>query len=79
MGLIRASQYLSQFRLDVRYIPGRQHIVPDALSRLQNIKDNELANQPDILMELTESNSIEVDSYHRYNSTIVNMDEAFRN
>jgi hypothetical protein len=32
--LVRALQYLSQFRLDVRYRPGRQHIVPDALSRL---------------------------------------------
>ena len=31
--LIRASQYLSQFRLDIRYKPGKQHIVPDALSR----------------------------------------------
>lgn len=33
--LIRASQYLQQFRnIKVMYKPGREHIVPDALSRL---------------------------------------------
>lgn len=33
--LTRASQYLSQFRnLKVLYKPGREHVVPDALSRL---------------------------------------------
>jgi hypothetical protein len=30
--LIRASQYLSQFSLDVRYRPGKIHLVPVALS-----------------------------------------------
>lgn len=33
--LIRASQYLSQFQIDVRYRPRRNHIVPDALCRLE--------------------------------------------
>lgn len=32
--LVRASQYLSQFSLDVRHKPGKQHIIPEALSRL---------------------------------------------
>lgn len=32
--LVRAAHYLSQFRLDVRYRPGRIHVIPDALSRL---------------------------------------------
>lgn len=32
--LIRASAYLSQFNLDVRHKPGKEHILPDALSRL---------------------------------------------
>lgn len=32
--LVRASQYLSQFDIDYRYKPGKQHVVPDALSRL---------------------------------------------
>lgn len=32
--LVRASTYLSQFRLNVRHKPGAHHVVPDALSRL---------------------------------------------
>lgn len=32
--LTRASEYLQQFKLDVRYKPGKSHPVPDALSRL---------------------------------------------
>ena len=32
--LIRAAQFLRQFQLDVRHKPGKEHIVPDALSRL---------------------------------------------
>jgi len=37
MRLIRGSQYLSQFRLDVRYRPGRDNVVADTLSRLKRI------------------------------------------
>jgi hypothetical protein len=37
MRLIRASQYLSQFRLDVRYRPGKENIPADALSRLKQV------------------------------------------
>ncbi len=32
--LVRASQFLQQFRLVVRHKPGKEHIIPDALSRL---------------------------------------------
>ncbi|KAA6411119.1 MAG: reverse transcriptase [Lasallia pustulata] len=32
--LIRASQYLVQFNIDVQYKPGKHHLVPDALLRL---------------------------------------------
>jgi hypothetical protein len=34
--LVRASQYLSQYQLDVRHKPGKQNLVPDALSRLRH-------------------------------------------
>ena len=34
MKLIRTSVYLSQFRLNIRYKPDKNHIIPDALSRL---------------------------------------------
>ena len=32
--LVRASQFLQQFKLDVRHKPVKEHIIPDALSRL---------------------------------------------
>lgn len=35
--LIRTSQFLQQFKLDVRHKPGKEHIIPDALSRLANV------------------------------------------
>ena len=38
--LIRASEYLQRFRLDVRYKPGKTNIVPDALSRLAKSEDS---------------------------------------
>ena len=32
--LVRASEFLQRFRIDVRYKPGKTNIIPDALSRL---------------------------------------------
>ena len=43
--LVRASEYLQRFRLDVRYKPRRSHFMPDALSRLAS---REIKRQPDI-------------------------------
>ena len=40
--LIRASQFLRQFQLDVRYKPGKEHIIPDALLRLASTNTGSL-------------------------------------
>ena len=49
MRIVQASQFLQQFRLDVRHKLGKKHIVPDTLSRLasansppRNIRHSEL-------------------------------------
>lgn len=39
--LTRASTYLFQFNLDVRYRSGKQHVIPDALSRLSAASNSE--------------------------------------
>ena len=46
---IRASEYLSRFDIKVRYILGKDNIIPDALSRLLVEGDNILRIEEDIL------------------------------
>lgn len=53
MRLVRASQYLSQYTLDVRWKPGKQHVVPDALSRLQAASLSSRTNVLDHLSDET--------------------------
>ncbi len=38
--LVRASQFLRQFHLIVRHKPGKEHIIPDALSRLASANNS---------------------------------------
>ena len=40
--LIRVSQFLRQFDLQVSHKPGKEHIVPDALSRLASLNGDSL-------------------------------------
>lgn len=78
--LVRASAYLSQFRLDIRYRPGKRHVIPDALSRLPAEKSF-----------LDEGNNLDLESYHggmedpsdndqcfAYHGALVSMSPAFR-
>jgi hypothetical protein len=44
MRLIVASQYLSQYRLDIRHIPGKLNIIPDVLSYLTALESADVSN-----------------------------------
>ena len=68
--LVRASQFLRQFRLEVRHKPGKEHIVPDALSRLASAKPPAVSN------DHSELDALYVD--YNYSSTQVQMSDAFR-
>ena len=72
--LIRASQYLSQFRLDVRHKAGKLHFVPDALSRLQARKDRAMTE--------TEQEASALDALNTYVypvTTHIELNESFKN
>lgn len=60
--LVRALQFLQQFKLDVRHKPGKEHIVSDALSRLAS------ANSPS-----TDTRYSELDALFLYNTTLVKI------
>lgn len=60
--LMRASQFLQQFRLVVRHKPGKEHIIPDALSRLANAN---CAGQNEVYSEL--------DALFIYHATLVKI------
>ena len=65
--LVRASQYLSQFSLDPYYKPGKEHIVPDALSRLpmkRKPKPNEVETD-------------ELNDFHVYHFSVLEMSQEF--
>ena len=69
--LVRASQFLRQFRLEVRHKPGKEHIVPDALSRLTSARPTSTLSS-----DHSELDALYTD--YDYTSTQVQMSEAFR-
>lgn len=71
--LIRASQYLSQFRLDVRHKAGKLHFVPDALSRLQVRKDRAMTET-----KQEESTLDSLTTYADSATTLIALDESFK-
>ena len=50
--LVRASQFLRTFNLDVKYKPGKENIIPDALSRLSSLNSSVNSSLPDHYSEL---------------------------
>lgn len=60
--LVRASQFLQQFRLDVRHKSGKENIIPDALSHLVNT-----APPP------TNPQYSELDALYIYNTTLIEI------
>lgn len=71
--LIHASIYLSQYRLDVRHIPGKLNLAPDALSRLPNTDDYGIQPERD-----SELDDMEALAYACYSSVAVEMDGEFK-
>ena len=75
--LVRASQYVSQFDLDVRWRPGKQNIVPDALSRLLHSKEEERdTKSPGVLDEVLAFNMTYTQMSPGYKE---NLQEAYAN
>ena len=66
--LVRASQYASQYDLDVRWRPGKQNIVPDALSRLLRKKEGKVES---------ESQGV-LDEVFIFNMVLTEMSEDYR-
>lgn len=60
--LVRASQFLQQFKLDVRHKPGKEHIIPDALSRLASANVGQ-----------ADPSYSELDALFTYNTTLVEI------
>jgi hypothetical protein len=75
--LIRASLYLSQFSLDVRYRFGPLNIVSDALSRLANTKAQFTAPSDENVLENIQEYFHLSDKIGAYNATIIEIDPDF--
>ena len=76
LGLVRASQYLQQFRLDVYHKAGKLHLVPDALSRLQ-ARQSRATNEELVGSDAGILDSLTADA-HPTAITTVEMDNTFR-
>ena len=60
--LVRASQFLQQFKLDVCHKPGKKHIILDALSRLASTNTRH-----------SDPQHSELDALFTYNTTLVEI------
>ena len=78
--LVRASTYLFQFRLDVRYRPGKRHVIPDALSRLSVERSflDEDSRNVDLESYNTSLEDSSAGDNNSYRESLVIMSSAFR-
>lgn len=60
--LVKAFQFLQQFKLDVRHKPGKEDIISDALSRLANIS-----------IDCADPSYSKLDALFMYNATLVEI------
>lgn len=60
--LIRASQFLQQFKLDVRHKPGKKHIISDMLSHLTSTNGGPI-----------DPSYLELNALFMYNTTLVEI------
>ena len=73
--LVRASQYLQRFELNVRHKPGKKNVIPDALSCLAST--NEIHSAAPDHAELDALLAVDELAY-AYTTTLVEMSEDFR-
>ena len=70
--LIRASEYVQRFRIEIRHKEGRTNYVPDALSRLRNsLPDPHNAKEDGILDTFFGETYV-------YSTTLIEMSDAFK-
>ena len=75
--LVRASEFFQRFDLDVKHKPGKENIVPDALSRLASSNKSHYASDRSELDAL-HCTSCDVVPVYQYAATLVEMSEDFR-
>jgi hypothetical protein len=64
--LVRASEYIQRFNLDIKHKPGKTHVVPDALSRLSST------------MPTAEEAELDFATAYNYTATLAEMSAEFR-
>ena len=75
--LVRASEFFQRFDLDVKHKPGKENIVPDALSRLASSNESNYASDRSELDAL-HCASDDVVPIYQYAATLVEMSDDFR-
>ena len=76
--LVRASDYLQRFELIIRHKPGKQHVVPDALSRLESSYTNPLATEIGELDALWTYIPRKPATAYSFNTSLVEMAPEFK-